>query len=421
MKARDPKFIRSALAAACTAIGVNAQAIPPIEIDTAALFYTESDRVTALESRVNARTAIGEGKFFNLQLVYDALSGASPSGATRTDAVQTLTRPSGIGSYTIQPGEDPLDDTFKDSRVEADASVELPLGRLSRVSVGVTGSNEFDYRSIGATATVTRDFSKRNRTLSVGVSASDDEIDPEGGPPIPFASMQPAGTAQPRETGTKSRTTVDVLLGLTQIVSPSTLAQINYSLTESDGYHTDPFKLLSVVDGAAGPNPGATVDYVYERRPDSRTKQSLYGKAKHHLTRDIVDLSYRYLWDDWGVRSHTVETHYAWQLGPGNYLIPHVRYYHQSAADFYRHSLVQGAATPAFASADPRLGEFDAWTTGVKYTRTLANGHKIGFRGEYYLQIGDSSPPDAIGLQRGQDLYPSLNALITQVSYSFTW
>ena len=40
--------------------------------------------------------------------------------------------------------------------------------------------------------------------------------------------------------------------------------------------------------------------------------------------------------DDWGVTSQTLDARYHWNFSPNSYLEPHVRYYTQSAADFYR-------------------------------------------------------------------------------------
>ena len=45
--------------------------------------------------------------------------------------------------------------------------------------------------------------------------------------------------------------------------------------------------------------------------------------------------------DDWKIDSHTVELRYRWDLGSFD-LQPHVRYYMQSAADFYHGALFAG-------------------------------------------------------------------------------
>ena len=446
MQLKKPARIRHALAAAsCTLLGSithpgraeenakdldldpasarthSAQARPLAgsrwEFDTTVLFYSEPDRVSTIKPVINARREIGDDETINLRLTLDTLTGASANGAVAADKVQTFTRPSGNGSYTAQPGETPLDDTFRDTRVALSGSWERPLSRMIRSNLGASVSKEYDYLSIAVNGLLSFDFNMRNTTLQTGLSIAADSIDPEGGIPIPFASMGAVGEVQPRLDGTEDKNTVDLLLGITQVIDKNTIAQLSYSFSNSSGYQTDPFKLLSVVDGGSG----ETLDYVFERRPEERQKHSIYGGIKHHFTNDIAEASYRLHTDDWGIDSHTLDLKYRWNLGNERYLQPHLRLYRQSEADFYRHSLVSGPGFPEFASADYRLGDFTATTLGLKYGLKFRNGSDFSVRGEYYLQAGDSSPDDAIGVQRDQDLFPDVDAIILQLNYSFRW
>ena len=433
MQLKKSSSVRHALAAAtCTLLGSvtqvsHAEEDPTEwEFDSAVLFYSEPDRVSAVEPVINARREIGDDENVNLRLTLDTLTGASANGAVATDKVQTFTRPSGNGQYTAQPGETPLDDTFKDTRVALSGSWEKPLSRMIRSNLGASVSKEFDYLSLGVNGLLSYDFNNRNTTLQTGLSFASDTIDPEGGIPIPFASMGEVGEAQPRQEGTEDKNTVDLLLGVTQVIDKNTIGQLSYSFSNSSGCHTDPFKLLSLVDGTSGEtleNDG----YVFENRPDKRQKHSLYGSVKHHFINDIAEASYRFYTDDWGIDSHTLDLKYRKNLGKERYLEPHLRLYQQSEADFYRHSLVENRnpqgdlVFPDFSSADYRLGDFTATTVGLKYGMKFKNGNDFSIRGEYYLQTGDSSPSDAIGVQRSQDLYPDVDAIILQLNYSFRW
>ena len=125
--------------------------------------------------------------------------------------------------------------------------------------------------------------------------------------------------------------------------------------------------------------------------------------------------------DDWGIDSHTLDLKYRKNLGNERYLEPHIRLYQQSATDFYQHSLTAIPGLGEYASADYRLGEFTATTLGLKYGMKFKNGNDLSLRGEYYLQTGDSNPDNAIGVQKTQDLYPDVNAIILQLNYSFRW
>ena len=399
------------------------------EFDSTVMFYSEKDRVSALEPVISARKEFSEDHFLNLKFVFDTLTGSSPNGATATNKEQTFTRPSGNGSYTINANEPPLDDTFQDTRVALSASWETPLTRLTKATFGGNFSKEFDYQSISANALIASDFNQRNTTLSAGLSVASDTISPIGGIPIPFADMAEAGTTQPRGAADDNRTTTDLLFGLTQVVNRRTIMQFNYSLGNSNGYHTDPFKIMTVSDGNTGLNvasilPGSSLDrYVYENRPEDRTKQSFFWQTKHHFNTDIVDVSYRYFWDDWGITSHTVDFHYRWRfMESKSYIEPHVRLYSQTAADFYSHSLTDGQVPTSetqYASADYRLGEFDNLTLGIKYGKVLQSGNEFSFRFEVITTTGDSHPADAIGEQKNQDLFPTIDAIVGQFSYSF--
>ncbi len=386
------------------------------EVDTSILYYQESDsRVTAFEPVVNIRKQFGEDRFANFKLVVDALTGATPNGATPSDTPQTFTRPSGKGSYTIAPGETPLDDTFMDTRVSVSGVWTQPLDRLTKMTVGANLSKEFDFTSAGINASLSRDFNQRNTTLTFGLAGEFDMIDPIGGIPIPLAAMTPVGQAQARQGQNDSKTVIDAILGLTQVINRKTLMQLNYSFSASSGYHTDPFKILSRVDGTTG----QTIDYVFENRPDTRTRHSLFWLTRYHLSRDILGLSYRFFTDDWGILSHTLDMTYRWKLSPKHFLEPHFRFYQQSEADFYRVGVNNNIPIPKEASADYRLAEFNAITVGFTYGWDFRDESSLLLRLEYYLQDGGSSHDSAIGLQRKQDLFPDLQATIIQIQYSF--
>jgi len=417
--------VRRALAAAtCTLVGSvtltsNAEeGSTDWEFDSAVLYYSEPDRVSAIEPVITARREIGDDENMNLRLTLDTLTGASPNGAVPSDEVQTFTSPSGSGQYTAQPGKTPLDDSFKDTRVAFSAGWDKPMSQMIRSNLGASISKEFDYLSLGVNGQLSYDFNNRNTTLQTGLSFASDTIDPVGGTPIPFASMRNAGEDQPRQVGLEDKNTVDLLLGVTQIIDKSTIGQLSYSFSNSSGYHNDPYKLLSLFNGVSGET---LHEYVFEDRPDERQKHSLYGGIKHHFTNDIAEASYRLYTDDWGIDSHTLDLKYRKNLSEERYLEPHLRLYQQSAADFYQHSLARIPDPGEYASADYRLGEFIATTLGLKYGLKLQNGNDFSVRGEYYLQSGGNSPSDAVGVQRDQNLYPDVDAIILQLNYSFRW
>lgn len=422
--------LRAQLAAATVALlGAASPPARAVEGTSAALLWAEPDRVTALETRVDLRSDLTGGRILRMNFVLDALTGASPNGALRSRIPQTFTRASGAGSYRIAPGETPLDDEFEDTRWAGGVSLEQPLGRLTRATLGTNVSTEGDYLSLGASASLARDLFGRNTTVSVGISGSLDTVKPYGETPVPFAPMpSPTGDDGGGEDeeegeddvpqGSEDKRVADLLVGVTQVLDRNTILQMNYSLSRSTGYLTDPYKLITLALGS-GLLAGDPVDYLHESRPDERLKHALFWEGKRALGRDVLDLSYRYLWDDWGIRSHTAEARYLWALGERNGIEPQVRFYTQTAADFFRYSLFDGEPLPEHASADTRLGAFDAWTAAAKYTRKGVGRGDLYVRLGWYVQTGESNPAEAVGSQRSQDLFPKVTALLSQVGYSF--
>jgi hypothetical protein len=415
------KYIRGGLAAAtCSLLGVgSAQAQPSgkSDLESSLMIYTEPGRVSTYELMAHSRIAMPGEKLLRLSLTVDILTGASPNGATPARFVQTFTRPSGKGQYTVPAEAQPLDNTFQDNRGMLDGQLDLPLGRLTTSRIGAHVSVEYDYVSTGARASVSRDFNKKNTGVNAGVMVSYDVIDPEGGAPIAFAPMRDAWQRPFRIPGSQYKTVVDFLAGVNQVINRRTLAQLNYSVSYVDGYQTDPYKMLSVIETTPGDEEGDPLAYVYENRPRLRTKQSVYGWMKRHLSRDIIEGSYRYLWDDWGIQSHTVEMRYMWSFGAGQHIQPLLRFYHQSRADFFEHFLRNDEPFPDHATADYRLNEFNAYTVMLRYGRTLRGGQRVNVRLGYYLQMGDSSPPEAIGHLKELNLFPNVTGLIWQISY----
>ena len=76
---------------------------------------------------------------------------------------------------------------------------------------------------------------------------------------------------------------------------------------------------------------------------------------------------------------------------------------------------------PLHASADYRLGEFDAFTVGLKYGRKLDSGNEWSARVELYSADGSVPADLLIGNQGDREIYPDTTAIIAQFSYSFGW
>ena len=432
-RAPNGKVASTLTMAACSLLGLTGshaadaqEESPTWDLNTSLLYYGESDdRVQDISLAVYGRRDFGDDRALSLGLTVDTLTGASASGAIALDTPQTFTSPSGNATYTTPAGETPLDDTFLDTRVALTAGWSQPLGENYVVGAGFSGSTEYDYLHLGGNLSLARNFNKNNTTVSAGIAFAADTWDPVGGAPVGLAQMGLVGELDTRQSGDQDKDVLDLLLGVSQVINQNMVVQVNYSYSDSSGYLNDPYKIVSVVDGTTGDTvpivttgEGPSHLYRFESRPDSRTKHSLYGQMKYYMNGKVLDASYRYMTDDWEIDSHTLDLRYRIPVN-SYYVEPHVRYYSQTAAEFYRSSLVDGAALPQFASSDYRLGEFDAFTVGAKVGGKRASGNEWSVRLEYYSQQGSIAGDQIIGNQANRIQYPDLDAIIAQFSYKF--
>ena len=396
----------------------------PWLVDSAVLVYSEAGgRVKAVEPAVGLKRTDAAGVSTGLKLTVDTLTGASPNGAVAQPGVQTFTTPSGKANWEASAGRVPLDPSFKDTRVALAANQERPWGADTRLGYGANFSHEYDFTSLGANVSLARDFDRKNTTLSLALALEADQLRPVGGQPLALKPMFGAGSGK---TGNGTRNVADLLLGWSQVVNRQWLMQLNLGLGTGSGEHTDPYKLLSVVDGGTGLVTGSR--YVAEGRPDSRTRTSLFWGHKVSLGPGVLDASYRWYGDSWGVRAHTVDLRWRHPLPGGGFVQPRWRHHVQSAADFYRGWLVEGVdwdsatqSTPlAHASADTRLGGFSADTIGVTVGWPLAKEQMVTLRLESYRQRQDTLA-GAPGVLASLPLTPDLKATMLTVGWSFRW
>jgi hypothetical protein len=400
------------MTASCALLGAQAPAVnaaggeSPLQIDTALLYYKENaGRVQTIEPVVELKKDFGDERILTGTLTFDSLTGGSPNGALPSRLVQTFTSASRGTTRTVVTGDLPLDKTFKDTRVAGDIGWSQPMGELSHVSFGGHLSKEYDFTSAGVNAGVSRDFNQKNTTLSFGVNAEFDSINPVGGAPVPLSNY-----ALATKKGTDSRNVHGALLGVTQVMSRYWLMSLNYSYDKSSGYMTDPYKIVTRVDAT-----GATLGYLYESRPRDRARKSLYIGNKIALGSNVLDLSLRHGSDDWGVKSNMVDGRLHVRLDGDLFVEPHARWYHQNAADFYN-LYITPSDTPKYTSSDQRLAEFDGTTFGVKVGEKLYGIGEVSVSLETYNQT-PKTHTSALTQLRGLDLNPGLRAVMFQVGW----
>jgi hypothetical protein len=266
--------------------------------------------------------------------VMDMISGASPLFH------DTLSGASGLG--------------VNDLRKAADVQLTRFFERAS-VGARFAYSTEHDYlsRSLGLDARVSSADS--NTTLALGVAQAEDDIDSVN-----------------RVALGKHKRTTEIMAGVTRVLSPDDVVQSNLTYAQGHGYYDDPYKAIDL-------------------RPDHRNQVAWLTRWNHYV--GAVDatlrLSARYYRDSFGVRALAFGGEWVQPLGSWT-ITPSLRYYTQSAADFYHGPpFPQGFKLDQPYSADERLSAFGALTAGVKVMRSFAEGWRADLKAEFYEQRND--------------------------------
>ncbi len=243
-----------------------------------------------------------------------------------------------------------------DTRNEITIGMTHDFDNILGVEVYYDMSREKDYTSNTPTITLKKDLFGKNTTLTASYSGSFDKI---------------SGEFLPE---TKSRTTHNFFLGVTQLLTPRMFFQLGYTLTESTGQMTEGIRLVGL--GSTDPTTCTTLsaNCVNERFPDSRTRRSFVAGLSRYFTfeglggvfnRAAVKLTLRYYNDDWKIKSYMAGIEYDKHINDNMLLGLNYRYYTQTEAFFVKDTYT---AADTFKSASPQLEGLDTNLIGIKGT-----------------------------------------------------
>ncbi len=312
--------------------------------------YNESDqriKVDVYEASISAPVPVGKETTFNLGLIKDIISGASP--------MFTLKDPT-----TGKPKQVLSGASIKEERNVMNVALSTAL---SAVNLSISGgiSSENDYLSRYTAIGVSKELNGKMTTLGLSVSSAWDKIDPTG------------------KTISERKRNKMISLNWTQIIDANSLNSAGLSFSDIGGYLSDPYKLSYFTTGGIMP----------ENRPDGRNEvvfSNRYIRNFKSLNHAAMHLDYRYYRNNWGVDSHMMEINWHQPIADGWEFVPKFRYYTQSAANFYQPYYT---AAQTYFSSDYRLADFGAVTYGFNIKKELytASGQsKFHFRAgiEYY-------------------------------------
>lgn len=274
-------------------------------------------------------TPLGRDYSLTIDGNHENMSGASPWFTTPGLDGQPIINMSGASGIT-------------DERSELAISGRYYLANGS-IGGGIGYSTENDYRARYITLSGQHSFNSAMTTVAVGLSHSDDEVFPSDAELF-------------NRVRNENKRSTSALLSISQVLNRFSTFQVALNLTEHSGFLSDPYKLRDV-------------------RPDNKTQLAVTGAWRYFF--DGADAAlhsdYRYYHDDFGISSHTLSL--AWyQNLPNNWqLAPNVRYYSQSAADFYRNTDDFLKPLTQYQSSDYRLSAYGALSGGLTMLARFSN------------------------------------------------
>ncbi len=331
--------MRAALALPILAIPARAGAAEVGEMGVSVLGYKERRLMKVTEPVLWARLAVDETWELRASAAVDIVSGASP---------QVVSNESGRPVQTISGA------SVDDRRRTWDARVSRRFGEVT-LAASRAVSKEEDYRSHAYGLEATLDLDKRNTTLAAAYGQSNDRIGSTDEPALD-----------------ERRDVREYLVGLTQVLSPVAVVQSTLQASRGKGWFNDPYK-FTITFYPDGELPA----FMPDRRPGLRSTFAWLTRYRRHwpAADASLHLDYRFFRDDWGIRSHTAELGWQQSLGPRLTIRPALRYYTQSAADFYAPEIPRPA--PEIHSSDQRLAAFGGLSPSVRAQLRLANGLAI--------------------------------------------
>jgi Protein of unknown function (DUF3570) len=226
---------------------------------------------------------------------------------------------------------------YKERRNDYGLAVDYAV-RDSLITLGVGASDEPDYSTRNISLDIAQETFGGMTTVNLGFTRAADQVGKVGDP------------------GFKDRATHwQYRVGVTQIVTPKWLASVNLEAISDTGFLGNTYRVARVF-GAAVP----------ERHPRTRSSRAVKFRAIGDMgRRDAVRAEYRYFWDNWDVKGHTVEAGYSRYLGESFLADGFIRYYTQSPALFYSDN-AQSETT--YVSRNRQLSDFDNFVVGGKLT-----------------------------------------------------
>lgn len=315
------------------------------DLAASALLTGSAERYDIDIHQLRFSSAIGSDYSIALESSYESMSGASPWYTIQAVNGETQVAMSGATIY--------------EKRQDVTASLRRYFS-AGNLGVSFTVSDENDYKANSAAVDGSYTFANQATTLSAGIAHSDD-------------TLTPTDAEKFNRILGAEKTTTSAFVSVTQILNQFSIFQTGISSARAAGFLTDPYKLA-------------------DRRPERRDQFTWTSSWRRYFRdqRAAFHADYRLYDDDFGVRSHTLEFALHKTLRRSLTVVPNVRLYRQTAAEFFTPATDFVQAQP-FNSSDYRLSDYDAVSAGLRLNYTIGD-YTLMLSGERYQTTGTSAP-----------------------------
>ncbi|HWV16231.1 MAG TPA: DUF3570 domain-containing protein [Cellvibrio sp.] len=316
------------------------------------------ERYTINATQFKFKTPVLEDSEIGVSGVFESMSGASPWYVRRTADGKLEQVMSGA---TIDEERTELGASYRSFNKTTNSENTLSAGY----------SEENDYRSLSFGFSGVFYVNQQLTTLEYGVNTSKDYIDASD--PNLFVPIYPA-----RPTN-EMKNRLGMMLGASHIATKNTLVSATLSYALLDGYLSDPYKMVYVNN-----------KLVPDNRPywNEQFALTLMLREFFPSVNGALHVDYRFYSSTWNVDSHTLELAWYQNLGAGWQIIPSIRTYTQTQAEFYA-PVYDTARTDGYYSNDYRLSDFDANSAQLKVVKAFER-FNLSFTYETYDSSGDN-------------------------------
>jgi hypothetical protein len=230
---------------------------------------------------------------------------------------------------------------YRERRTEFGVGADMAV-RDSLITFGLSSSSEPDYEAKAFSLDVAQETLGGTTTVNLGFTRGADDVGRAG------------------EGFFDRATHWQYRVGVTQLLSPRWVASANVEVVSDSGFLGNAYRAARVF-GAAVP----------ERLPRTRSSRAVklraigdFGEAGQ---RYALRAEYRYFWDNWDIRAHTLEGGYRRHVGDSALADVYLRFYTQGAALFYADD-AQSQTT--YVSRNKQLSSFHSLALGTKVSWT---------------------------------------------------